>query len=871
MKLKPFVAGLLAASLIGGLPGPAFYEAAAQTVPAAVEAPILAVGPAGAAAAPAAGAPSFAPLPALGTSLAPLVSLPALAPADVRAAAQGAAAAADRPSTIRRAESSLQPSLGRGPAGLRPSAARSGPAPAFKKRAPARTLEAARAAVVVVPATQTDERARAEAGRSFDLSGLRANEPEEPGPREDGLGLPPASPGRTGDEAGPKTVQAAPPGAPAPGASPVAPADGKVKLPRSLWGLVLGHQILIIIGINLHIFSQAFLVYGLTGSKAMIGVVRNIHFGSYTGSSFLPIGPTIDKTDFKTIFNGTSMVRALLMGAIPFLFMTHHLTFAALAAIVAVNPIFQNLMTTADTTATDSFLGTDEKLNKEAAATLTKVDSAANIFIPLLAGWIVSSLVEWFGDPGGYAMAYAGYAALLLVALPFFTFMVKDPRHDDPSITEKPSRSYLNIFEPVAVAIRGLLFVAGLTEAVRAALRTCRAYRATHGAASSFAFAAAAALLSPAWLPLVVLAVWVGRAVRLARSARAALERARSAASEAAGDARIPRREKLALFFDRFKATRGFAVILRSKVLSTLVAVGAVEMFLSDALMFVVLPNYIIDVVNPRLDLSKLPFLGSLLSTRAGIYTLMVMAASVGSYLASHWIEGAKGDERLKKHGHARLYRAAALGSLAFVLMLLPTFWLPSPDVQHMIHQGYGAMASAAPHSPAAEAGKALVLKGLAQIPLWTFYASLAIVMAVQFIERVMHTPLSVAMRPVKRKEIPNDKLGVVNGAFTMIDVGLMAVGALSIGFLVDLMSVRASLLIITAGIAVTAVLEGLAPKWLSKENPKGWYPGGGKPSIGSEASEAPAAPPPAPPAEPGAPKDGDSAWLVPAGAPALA
>ena len=132
-----------------------------------------------------------------------------------------------------------------------------------------------------------------------------------------------------------------------------------------------------------------------------------------------PIGYLIDKTDYRVVFIATSLARALLMAAIPLLFMSGGLHFTVLAAIIAVNPIFQSVMIVADGAARKSFLGKDEKLNKDAAATLGKWDSVAGMLMPIIAGWAVGWMVTSLGL-GGYAMAYAVYGALLLASIPFY-------------------------------------------------------------------------------------------------------------------------------------------------------------------------------------------------------------------------------------------------------------------------------------------------------------------------------------------------------------------------------------------------------------------------------------------------------------------
>src|SRR3989344_6946156 len=117
----------------------------------------------------------------------------------------------------------------------------------------------------------------------------------------------------------------------------------------------------------------------------------------------------------------------MLMAAIPLLFMSGGLHFTVLAAIVAVNPIFQSVMIVADGAARKSFLGKEEKLNRDAAATLGKWDSVAGMLMPIIAGWAVGAMVASLGL-GGYAMAYAVYGALLVASIPFYWFMVRDSR-----------------------------------------------------------------------------------------------------------------------------------------------------------------------------------------------------------------------------------------------------------------------------------------------------------------------------------------------------------------------------------------------------------------------------------------------------------
>lgn len=536
---------------------------------------------------------------------------------------------------------------------------------------------------------------------------------------------------------------------------------GKITIPRSLKGLVIGHTIFIMFGIYMHISAQPYLVYGLTGSKTMMGVVRNVHFGAYSASSFLPIGPTIDKTDFKTMFIWTSVARAALMGLIPILFFSGYMTFGVLLAIVALNPMFQSLMTNSDTASRDSFLGRDENVVREGTAFGAKVSAVSGLAIPAAAAWVVSQLVVAFGNPGGYAAAYAGYGLMLLLSIPIFMLMVRDPRYHDPSVKTTPSKNPLNIFMPLWTVLK-IPYVAGrwLVGKIRTKLgKKNKGPSAEH----EEALAAAKAREVP---------FQKGRPVRNFR-------------------------ERVARFFDKIEATQGVSVILRSDTLSLLVAISAIELFIADALMFVVIPNYIIDVIRPMASLGSVPIIGSMLTTPVGIMGLMLTAGAIGRYLGSRWASGPKGAQRIKKWGHGALYRAAGISGLTFWAMLIPTFFV----------------------APAGAAGAAAM-----SIPL--FAGSMGVLLLFQFALSMLATPLGISMAPVRRKQIPNDMVGKVSAAFTMVNVGLMALGALVIGILIDIVSIQTAIAIIATGITMTSILEWFAPGWLRKINPEGWENG---------------------------------------------
>ncbi|MDE2491966.1 MAG: hypothetical protein KGM24_14055, partial [Elusimicrobia bacterium] len=424
----------------------------------------------------------------------------------------------------------------------------------------------------------------------------------------------------------PSEASAAAPAPGAPPAEPPAPKDGKTKLPRPLWGLFWGHDILTVFGIEMHMISQPFLVMNtLKKSAAVMGFVRNVHMGGMSLSNLLPVGLLIDKTDYRVIAIGTALVRAALMGAIPLLFLSGHLTFGLLVAIVALNPLFQNTMIVAEGAARYALLGNDEKLNKEAAAVFGKWDALAGIAMPLLGSAIIGALVAHFGM-GGYALAYGVYAAVLLASIPIYWLTVRDPR------------------DPKELGMKGFLeFLAGTR---------------------SFLWAVAKGI---ALAPVSLARFLAGLARRVRAGGRAA---------EAAGE-RVGLKEKLARALDAHEATQGFSAILRNKTLFTLISVGSIESFLADAMPMVVLPNFIKEIVGVG-PAFHLPVLGGLLATAGGIFGLMLAAESIGHFLAATRMEGEKGDRLIARLGHGRFYKMAAVSSLLFWLMwAVPTLLAP--------------------------------------------------------------------------------------------------------------------------------------------------------------------------------------------------
>lgn len=610
----------------------------------------------------------------------------------------------------------------------------------------------------------------------------------------------------------------------APASTPPAP-TAETKLPRSLWGLFWGHHITTVFGVNFHILSLPFLVKDALGmGTAAMGLVRNIHMGSMAVVNLLPIGYLIDKTDYRVVFIATSLARAALMAAIPLLFMSGGLHFTVLALIIAVNPIFQSAMIVADGAARKSFLGKDEKLNKDAAATLGKWDSVAGMLMPIIAGWAVGMMVTSFGL-GGYAMAYGVYGALLLASIPFYWFMIRDARF--------PGNDKMG---PLGFAAQIATFMAALfasmihpltlilTWSFRSFFTHSRSeFPASHGARALWAGREIlVALAGAALLPLALL------------KGLFALPKAIKAARAGGGKKSLPD------ILERYKPMEGLAFILRNRTLRILTGVMALEVLLIDALPFVLIPSLITDALGAAPTTLAVPlvavavtagaaalaagaravklvkswwpaaalgavavvvaavhFFPSLLlvqvATAGGVMGLLFSLEYVGRFIPSARLEGEKGDAIIEKVGHGRFYRRAAFASLLFWALLAPVY-----------------------------------------LTTGMFWVNLAIISAVLFTVQYFHTPVGIIIEPVKRAEMDDDKLARIESAVFMVDVAFESVGALFLGLLLDYAGLAPALIATAAFLTLTAILQYNVPRWI--------FPDGNRPAKKTPPPAAPLA-----------------------------
>lgn len=728
--IRKLLSALVSAALVLAVPAGAPCQALAQVVGAASRAG------ASASAAPSAFAVSLRPLP--------LTLAPALTPSSV-----------------------LAPSLAVSPAVFAPAISPAMAAPAVRPAA-APALAVARPSAPTAPAAPPErapssEAAAAEAAARFDQSPPRAG-------ALDDLAVPAAS----APEEKPSGLEPAKSPAEGGAASPQPPAPRK-PLPRSLWGLFWGHHIITVFGINLHVLSLPFLVKdGMGLGASAMGLARNIHMGGMALVGLLPVAALLDKTDYRVVYIATSVGRTLMMGAIPLLFMSGTFPFTALALIVAANSVFQSVMLIADSAGRKSFVGKDETLNKDAAATLGKWDSVAGALMPLAAGAIVGALVNAAGL-GGYALAYGIYAGLLLAAVPFYWRMVRDPRfpaNDGMGLREAVvqgttflSALIASLFTPFLAALRWAWgsFVAAPRPAfpVPYGGKSLGESARKLGAALAWAvretavLAAGAVLLVPALLKSLA---------RLPAALRAAREGAKPLPE---GMSRVERfRHRLADLLDKSPSGQGLAAILRNRILSILTMVMALEVFLIDALPFVLVPSIITDALGT----SPVAWLASAGTIMGLIFSLEYL----GRFIPSHRLEGERGDELIAKRGHGTFYRRAAMASLLFWALLIPM-----------------------------------------TLTTGMFWANLAILTGVFFTVQLFHAPVGIVMEPVKRREMPDDKLNRIESSILMVDLAFESVGALLIGLIFDLYGLLPALIVTASFLTLTAALQWMVPKWI--------------------------------------------------------
>lgn len=407
-------------------------------------------------------------------------------------------------------------------------------------------------------------------------------------------------------------------------------------------------------------------------------------------------------------------------------------------------------------------------------------------------------------------MAYGVYGALLIASIPFYWFMVRDPR-----FAENDKMSPVKFVGQIATFFAALMasvvhpFTLVLNWSFNSFFKRTRAeFPAGFAARAGWTLKElAVAVAGAALLPLAL--------IKGLFALPGLIAKARGAATGG---------RTLADALETYKPTQGVAFILRNRTLKILTMVMALEVLLIDALPFVVIPSLITDALGAAPTSVVLPvwtaavaagaaflaagakavkavkswtpaallggaavallglhlFPGILMTqiaTAGGIMGLLFSVEYIGRFIPSVRLEGEKGDAIIEKKGHGSFYRKAAMASLLFWALLAPAF-----------------------------------------LTTGMFWLNLAIVCGVLFGVQYFHTPVGIVMEPVKRAQMDDDKLARIESAVFMIDLAFESIGALLLGLLLDFAGLGPALIAVAVFLTITAVLQYNVPRWIFKD-----------------------------------------------------
>jgi Zn-dependent protease with chaperone function/MFS family permease len=196
---------------------------------------------------------------------------------------------------------------------------------------------------------------------------------------------------------------------------------------RAFWMFTLG-QSLATLGVDFHYTALPNLVAPTKADTAKLGYNRAANWGAQAASSLLT-GPLVDSQPVKRTLVWTYVGRAVLMAAVPVLFVTGHFGFAVFCLIIAAAGFLQSTGSTAGSVAFNRILGDDEAYYNKANAIETIVTNVVGVAAPLAAGAFIAWAGSLFAVPlMGSALSYGVYAVLLLATGVGYGLLLKLPR-----------------------------------------------------------------------------------------------------------------------------------------------------------------------------------------------------------------------------------------------------------------------------------------------------------------------------------------------------------------------------------------------------------------------------------------------------------
>ena len=206
----------------------------------------------------------------------------------------------------------------------------------------------------------------------------------------------------------------------------VLPDEGRNK---AFWAFTLGQSVATL-GVDFHYTALPNLVAPTKADTAKLGYNRAANWGAQAAGSLLT-GPYVDRHPVKGTLVWTYVGRAVLMAAVPILFVTGHFGFAVFCLLIAAAGFLQATGGTAGSVAFNRILGDDEAYYNRANAIMTIVTNVVGVVGPLLAGAFIAWAGAFFAVPlMGSALSYGVYAVLLLATGVGYGLMLKLPRDE---------------------------------------------------------------------------------------------------------------------------------------------------------------------------------------------------------------------------------------------------------------------------------------------------------------------------------------------------------------------------------------------------------------------------------------------------------
>ncbi|MBI2071351.1 MAG: sigma-70 family RNA polymerase sigma factor, partial [Elusimicrobia bacterium] len=212
---------------------------------------------------------------------------------------------------------------------------------------------------------------------------------------------------------------------------------------------ILG-QAIFLFAISIYLASMPLLVYAITGSAEMTGVVRMVHYW-VLGIGSLVSGRIVKKTPMKRILVGAALSRAVIFGMVGLLSLTGALPWPMLLALVALNSfvVSINHLVDLDTGGAAKIFNSDQKIEK-AGYLYDFMFNTMMLIGPVLIGFPIDWLDATFGLGVGAGMGFMAFASVMLVVSSIYLRRVQVINEDASAFPKFSLKQVLSKLAPAA-------------------------------------------------------------------------------------------------------------------------------------------------------------------------------------------------------------------------------------------------------------------------------------------------------------------------------------------------------------------------------------------------------------------------------------